>query len=405
MSDGLRKTIKINPELFKVGNNGISSGEKTRKQKPQNYQPLVINENSLKKQFINKIKEHKQREKNGLLENKIEMKKDAFTNEFMDSITYLSSLSKKHKEESDKNPRKNYTIKQSFVQHAQNQQIHPPVELELPEELRDTFLPTLPFQPVLNLKHEPVPYGCLKGGNKPTYKEWKNNQTRKNIPSYSNTSTTLPQQSRESNTFTNSNPLQKLPVYQEMSERERKLEMLKQKMKQQEEMLKQEREKREMLEKKLLENEMNLFTNKINEFKQNANFLEKNTEDTHNIIKSTPEINYENKNVEEKTQETKKYIKRTIRRKYTLGKSKITRDVGILIKDKNTRKKVIHAQKELKRKPIHEVKQYLKDHGLLKVGSNAPNDVIRKTFESAMLSGDIMNQNKEILLHNLLNES
>jgi hypothetical protein len=168
MSEGLRKTIKINPELFNLGSG--SSGEKTRKQKPKTYQPLVINENSLKKQFINKIKEHKHREKNGL-ENKIEMKKEAFTNEFMDSISYLSSLSKKHKEENETASfeRKNRTLKQppqyspshypnqysQIPQNLQNQQYPqnqqnpqnvkpqmsylPHVELELPEELRDTF--------------------------------------------------------------------------------------------------------------------------------------------------------------------------------------------------------------------------------------------------------------------------
>ena len=420
MSEGLRKTIKINPELFNLGSG--SSGEKTRKQKPKTYQPLVINENSLKKQFINKIKEHKHREKNGL-ENKIEMKKEAFTNEFMDSISYLSSLSKKHKEENETASfeRKNRTLKQpphypnqysqnpqnlqnlqtqQYQQNPQHQQYLqniktqmsylPHVELELPEELRDTFLPTPPMQPIMNLKHDPVPYGCLKGGNKPTYREWNNNSTRKNVPVVS-----LVQPPPK-------NPLQKLPVYQEMTERERKLEMLKQRMRQQEEMLKVEREKREILEKKLQENEINLFNNR-NDFKVNDNELRNymQNEEEQNKLQGQ-QIQPEQP---QQVPETKKYIKRTIRRKYTLGKSKLTRNVGILIKDKNTRKKVVQAQKELKRKPIHEVKKYLKEHGLLKVGSNAPNDVVRKTFESAMLSGDIVNQNKDILIHNLLSES
>jgi hypothetical protein len=314
----------------------------------------------------------------------------------VDSINYLSSLSKKHKEqgETPQFERKNRTIKQFPEENPQNnyqqKQYTPHVELELPEELKDTFLPSPPTQPTINLKQEPLPYGCLKGGNKPTYREWHNNATRKHSHPVFPTQTIATQQPPS-----RVNTLEKIPVYQEMTERERKLELLKQKMRQQENMLREEREKREMLEKKIQETESLLLT-KSNEINTNENHV--NDEYT-----KTKEYSVESK--ENQPQETKKYIKKTIRRKYTLGKSKLTRNIGILIKDKNTRKKIVNAQKELKKKPIHEVKKYLKEHGLLKVGSNAPNDVIRKTFESAMLSGDIMNQNKDILIHNLLSES
>jgi hypothetical protein len=51
------------------------------------------------------------------------------------------------------------------------------------------------------------------------------------------------------------------------------------------------------------------------------------------------------------------------------------------------------------------VKKYFVEHVLLKIGSNAPNNVLRKTYESAMLTGDVTNQNKDVLLFNLMNET
>jgi hypothetical protein len=101
---------------------------------------------------------------------------------------------------------------------------------------------------------------------------------------------------------------------------------------------------------------------------------------------------------------TKQTIKKTIRKKYTLGKSTIKKTVSVLLKDNATRKQILVAQKDLKSKPVNDIKAYLRQHHLIKIGSNAPNDVVRKMYESAMLAGEITNNNKDIMLHNFIKE-
>ena len=64
--------------------------------------------------------------------------------------------------------------------------------------------------------------------------------------------------------------------------------------------------------------------------------------------------------------------------------------------------KVVIERKTLKKHTIPKIKTYLKSHNLLKTGTYAPNDVLREIYESAYLSGDIHNDNTEVLVHNFL---
>jgi hypothetical protein len=96
-------------------------------------------------------------------------------------------------------------------------------------------------------------------------------------------------------------------------------------------------------------------------------------------------------------------VKRLIKRNYTLGKNK--NKVGILIKNKKSRKKIVDYTKELKKMTNEDIKKHLRDHGLIKIGSAAPPEIVRKIFENVKMAGDIINEDKDILLHNLLNEN
>ena len=308
MSQSLKKTIQINPELFKLpGKNKTKNNREKSKEKP-------ITPNLLKKQLLERIKNHKQKQEinTKIIDEPIQSKDDD-DDEFILSMNFLSSLSDQEK----KTP-----TQTSFIDIPEQS-----VNIDLPLELTNldnTFTSVIqPIKeeileehhfPVFEKKHynktPDVPYGCLKNGNKPTYRSWKNNSNY--IDSKTHCEST------------------------NLTEREKKLNQLKNKFKEEEEPL---------------------------------------------------------------------YVKRIIKKKYTLGKSKIFKKVGVLIKNLNTRKKIIDSHKELKSHDITDVKNYLKTRGLIKIGNNTPTDILRKIYESSILTGDIINNNKDILLHNLMNDN
>lgn len=98
-----------------------------------------------------------------------------------------------------------------------------------------------------------------------------------------------------------------------------------------------------------------------------------------------------------------KYLKqkKVIRRTYKVGKSKYQPEVSILISNKTIRNNITTKTHMLKQVPIQEVKQYLINKGLIRVGTISPNDVLRMMYESSILvGGDIQNHNSENLLYN-----
>ena len=98
----------------------------------------------------------------------------------------------------------------------------------------------------------------------------------------------------------------------------------------------------------------------------------------------------------------KNKIKQTITKKYKLGKTPGSNVVGVLIKNSDTRRRIQEEHGVLQRESIVDIRKYLHDHGLVKVGSDAPPDVLRNIYESAKMTGDISNTNKNVMLHNFL---
>lgn len=92
---------------------------------------------------------------------------------------------------------------------------------------------------------------------------------------------------------------------------------------------------------------------------------------------------------------------RTIKRKYKLGKD--GKKISVLLKDNKTRKKIKSEIQDLKQKSIKEVRTFLQEKNMIKAGSIAPNNVLRKMYEDMYLTGNIENKNSENLIHNYVN--
>ena len=172
----MSKTIQINPSLFNTG----GSLSKTKKNREKKQKPIIaplITPNALKNKLLKRIKEHKKEEvSNSNAENKKNTISDIgiYTDEFNDSIEYLKHLSSFKKNESQQ---QNKTMKNYGS-------VVPLVQLDFPDILKEEPIPKqIPIvnniQPAMSLKQNPVqdpPYGCLKGGSKPTYRYWNSTQ-------------------------------------------------------------------------------------------------------------------------------------------------------------------------------------------------------------------------------------
>jgi len=97
--------------------------------------------------------------------------------------------------------------------------------------------------------------------------------------------------------------------------------------------------------------------------------------------------------------------RRTVRRTFRLGKSKVHPKISVLVSNRTLRNNITTKSYMLKQTPMPDIKRYLIKKGFIKVGSGAPNDVLRKMYESAsMIGGEVQNHNPENLLYNYFND-
>ena len=376
------KTIQLNPVFLNQSSKSKTTATTTtktlKKEKPVS---ALIKPNKVKKELLAKIKDFQMKaEEKGIthkIEHQVEEFDKGFNDEFNKSLNFLQELSKQKVQQKvqQKNDRKNTTLKKGKIEN----EVHMHVATELPMELQQTHAvqpqqqvqrqkvqvqpqqvqvqpqqvqvqPQQVQQQVQYVQHAKTPpYGILKQGIKPTYREWHNKTQKLHYP------------------INDPKPLIKIEQEQDNSntipsERSKNLELFKQ------------------------------------EYKQKI----QNTEAAKPLIVPVPVPAPISVPTHVPAPAYKKRITKTT--KYKLGKTKGSNKVSVLIKNNQTRRKVQHEISLLRQKPILEIKNYLREKNLLKIGSFAPNDVLRQMYEQSILAGDVENKSKDTLIHNFYND-
>jgi hypothetical protein len=325
MSDGERKTLTVDPNLFSISNNTSrknrkreDSGKIKVKSEPKKKQDTIK-----KKSILKMIRAHQEERYKKLLDKgnatvNADPSTIDFNKEFQEAKQFMETLSAKNEL---KNKMKNYTLKQTanvispqhFPEISSLQAIEPTMQ-------------TIPISPIQLASPK---YGCLKNGTLPTYRSFMNS-TQKQYPT---------------------------PILIGGGSANPRVEEIETKI---------------------------------------ANSMKRVSEMTQTSDKM--------KQFKPFQKPKKQKQKRTLRRTYKIGKSKVLPKVSVLVSNKTLRNNISTKSQLLKQVPIQDVKKYLIKRGFIKVGSIAPNDVLRKMYESAILiCGEVQNHNPDNLLYNFLN--
>jgi hypothetical protein len=344
MSD--KKVFNIDPNLF-----NFSKTNTTRKRKEKPDKDTKIQMKSPKKT----TKKETLRSRSSLLKMIRNHQENMYNNKFTNGNNSVVAESKndvvKDAEDFFKNledrqiskQNKNYTLKQQPTYTDSNtiQNIN-----STPiSDITSSIIPSnnsITINPSTSNIVTPPKYGCLKNGNLPTYRSYMN-QTRKREPT---------------------NIIEQSAGNQERKE--------------------------------------NIINNNQNISNNSSNML------SNNNLRSLEQSQIKNKldlRNENRKHKFKKKRKKTLRRTYKIGRSKIKPKISVLVSNKTIRNNITTKKQLLKQVPIQDIKTYLIKHGFIRIGSITPNDVLRKMYESAMLiCGEVNNYNSDNLLYNFLND-
>jgi len=427
------KTIKVNPLFLSSSGNGggVSFKNKTRKEKPTGVSLNAAN--NIKKKLISRIKNFQQETSNKAanrhLPNTNASETSDFSNEFSDSVKFLDDLAR-NKEETKKE-RRNTSLKKK---HIPNPAAYMQIATELPPELDwNNILPPMsslavaqaapqvqmpvpqmpaapqvqmpvPQMPVpqMPVQQMPVPwnappqpsYGNLKtGGTKPTYRTWLRT-TQKNKPQIKqpginilNTDEVPSALFEEVDMMPQAiaQPAQAQPAQAQPAQAQPAQAQPAQAQPAQAQPEQFMAEPQQAAPTQVVVGVQTPHPNVVGGL--NPPFVV-GGQDPHTQYKPTV------------TGAKRKRVTRTV--KYKLGKHS-NGTVSVLIKNSQTRRKIQTEHALLKQKSILDVKNFLRGKNLLKVGSAAPNDVLRQIYEQSILAGQVENKSKDTLIHNYFN--
>ena len=368
-----KRSIRINPDLFKFPTTNSTRKKREPGQNTPNIKvrgtPQEKNSKTLKRNLLKYIRRqqeqlHKETSKKDKYEtNKtdiVDVTTPSTSHDFKDSLDYLLKLTKETEN------RQKTTPKQHTLKHRTNLDIgdvlnrtNEMVSLEMPIGLNQSPIYISQNYPRKPTTIEPQ-YGCLKNGNKPTFRSWKNHTQRSHPTIINSTQQMLP-----SNIVTNMDPTsQRIQQIQQRSK-----------------------------------------INRINQLasspepKRNVGESQKFSD----ILKREQMKQMKTLNVPKKIKRPKQ-CQKTMRRTYRVGRSKVAPRISVLVSNRTIRKNVTTQAQLLKQTPMKDVKQYLIKHGFIRIGSIAPNEVLRRMFETAkMMCGEVHNHNPENILYNFLN--